>query len=41
MQAVVQKLSVAPVNMYASQYLQSRGNYVLVKVFRKYRHGIV
>ena len=36
MQAVVQKLSDAPFNTYANQYLQYRANYVLVKVFRKY-----
>lgn len=36
MQAVVQKLSDAPFNMYASQNLQYRANYVLVKVYRTY-----
>jgi len=35
MQAVVQKLSDTPHNTYASQMVQYRGNYILIKVISK------
>lgn len=36
MQAVVQKLADQPDEMYVNEIIQARGNYILIKVIRKY-----